>query len=88
MDLVTLLPRFDWESQGPENVVDQKRLLRINEIFVSEHTTARVKVAAMAAHYKAYVQNEDIQASVQTHTGTLSSISLSSSATLRGCQIA
>ena len=59
------------------------RKLRIDEIFVSEHHTARIKAAAVAAHYKVYVLNEDTQASVPTHTGTLASISLSSSATLQ-----
>ena len=44
--------------------------LQIDEIFVAEHSTARIKAAAMAAHYKACVWNEDIQASMQTHTGT------------------
>ena len=78
MYLLTLLPRL--ESQGPENIVDQVRKLRIDEIFLSEHNTARIKTAAMAVHYKAYVRNEDIQASVPAHTGTLTSISLSSSA--------
>ena len=86
MHLLTLLPRL--ESQGPENIVDQVSKLRIDEIFVSKHNTAHIKAAAMAAHYQAYVRNEDIQASVPTHTGTLASISLSSSATLLGCQIA
>ena len=66
MDLstVSLLPRL--ESQGPENIVDQVCKLRIDEnheIFVSEHNTARIKVAAMAAHYKAYARDEDIQES-------------------------
>ena len=49
--LFTLLPRL--ESQGLENIVDQVRKLPIDEIFVLEHNAARIKAAAMAAHYKA-----------------------------------
>ena len=36
------------ESQGPENIVDQVHKLRIDEIFVEVHNTARIKAAAMA----------------------------------------
>ena len=62
MELVILLSRL--ESQGPGNIVDQVRKLQIDEIFVLEHNTVCIKAAAMAAHYKAHVWNEDIQASV------------------------
>ena len=68
------------EFQGPEisssDDVDQVHKLLIDGIYVSEHNTARIKAAAMAAHYKAYVLNEDIQASAPTHTGTLASITV------------
>ena len=78
----------DLNLRVQRNIINQVCKLRVDEIFVSEHNTAYIKAAAMAAHYKAYVRNEDIQASMPTHMGTLASISLPSSATLRGCQIA